>query len=183
MPESDSSTWVVGRWLGRVVNGWLNDYAVPGRGRFIRGFPAADSASCPSRWSTPPSDRSAPLSSCRPDGSGGAHIEYWTSRGYGRRGLVPLKSMPCGKPLFFPSKQHITTVFHSFVGTAVGSHRRFPACLSLYMSFPLHQALLGAIIRHRNLPDTRVESRITPSVNPTYAATSRLRLASHAPRR
>ena len=43
------------------------------------------------------------------------------------------------------------------------------------MSFPLHQALLGAIIRHRNLPDTRVESRITPSVNPTYAATSRLR--------
>ena len=45
MPESDSSTWVVGRWLGRVVNGWLNDYAVPGRGRFIRGFPAADSAS------------------------------------------------------------------------------------------------------------------------------------------
>ena len=30
--------WVVGRWLGRVVNGWLNFYAVPGSGRFIRGF-------------------------------------------------------------------------------------------------------------------------------------------------
>ena len=30
--------WVVGRWLGRVVNGWLNYYAVPGSGRFIRGF-------------------------------------------------------------------------------------------------------------------------------------------------
>ena len=26
--------WVVGRWLGRVVNGWLNFYAVPGSGRF-----------------------------------------------------------------------------------------------------------------------------------------------------
>ena len=30
--------WVVGRWLGRVVNGWLNYYAVPGSGRFLRGF-------------------------------------------------------------------------------------------------------------------------------------------------
>ena len=29
---------VVGRWLGRVVNGWLNYYAVPGSSRFIRGF-------------------------------------------------------------------------------------------------------------------------------------------------
>ena len=27
--------------------------------------------------------------------------------------------MPCGKPLFCPSKQYITTAFYSFVGTAV----------------------------------------------------------------
>ena len=32
---------------------------------------------------------------------------------------MPLKSMPCGKPLFCPSKQYITTAFYSFVGTAV----------------------------------------------------------------
>ena len=30
--------WVVGRWLGRVVNGWLSYSAVPGSGRFLRGF-------------------------------------------------------------------------------------------------------------------------------------------------
>ena len=30
-----------------------------------------------------------------------------------------MKSMPCGKPLFCPSKQYITTDFYSFVGTAV----------------------------------------------------------------
>ena len=28
--------WEVGRWLGRVCNGWLNYFAVPGSGRFIR---------------------------------------------------------------------------------------------------------------------------------------------------
>ena len=28
----------VGRWLGRVCNGWLNYFAVPGSGRFIRAF-------------------------------------------------------------------------------------------------------------------------------------------------
>ena len=31
--------WEVGRWLGRVCNGWLNYFAVPGTsGRFIRAF-------------------------------------------------------------------------------------------------------------------------------------------------
>ena len=35
---------------------------------------------------------------------------------------MPLKSMPCGKPLFFPSKQYITTAFYIFVGTAVIPH-------------------------------------------------------------
>ncbi len=30
--------WEVGRWLGRVCNGWLNYFAVPGSGRFIRAF-------------------------------------------------------------------------------------------------------------------------------------------------
>ena len=28
----------VGEWLGRVCNGWLNSYAVPGSGQFIRKF-------------------------------------------------------------------------------------------------------------------------------------------------
>ena len=36
------------------------------------------------------------------------------------------KSMPCGKPLFFPSKQYITTVFYSFVGTVVS--RKLQQC-------------------------------------------------------
>ena len=31
--------WEVGRWLGRVCNGWLNYFAVPGSHRFIRAFP------------------------------------------------------------------------------------------------------------------------------------------------
>ena len=31
--------WEVGRWLGRVCAGWLNYFAVPGSGRFIRAFP------------------------------------------------------------------------------------------------------------------------------------------------
>ncbi len=30
--------WEVGRWLGRVCNGWLNYFAVPGSGRFIHAF-------------------------------------------------------------------------------------------------------------------------------------------------
>ena len=30
--------WEVGRWLGRVCNGWLNYFAVLGSGRFIRAF-------------------------------------------------------------------------------------------------------------------------------------------------
>ena len=30
--------WEVGRWLGRVLNGWLNYYAVPGSARWLRGF-------------------------------------------------------------------------------------------------------------------------------------------------
>ena len=30
--------WEVGRWLGRVCEGWLNYFAVPGSGRFIRAF-------------------------------------------------------------------------------------------------------------------------------------------------
>ena len=32
---------------------------------------------------------------------------------------MPFKSMPCGKPLFYQSKQYITTDFYIFVGTAV----------------------------------------------------------------
>ena len=31
--------WEVGRWLGRVCDGWLNYFAVPGSHRFIRAFP------------------------------------------------------------------------------------------------------------------------------------------------
>ena len=30
--------WEVGRWLGQVLNGWLNYYAVPGSSRWLRGF-------------------------------------------------------------------------------------------------------------------------------------------------
>ena len=30
--------WVLGGWLERVADGWLNYYAVPGSGQFIRGF-------------------------------------------------------------------------------------------------------------------------------------------------
>ena len=30
--------WEVGRWLGRVCEAWLNYFAVPGSGRFIRAF-------------------------------------------------------------------------------------------------------------------------------------------------
>ncbi len=30
--------WEVGKWLGRVLNGWLNYYAVPGSGRWLQGF-------------------------------------------------------------------------------------------------------------------------------------------------
>ena len=30
--------WEVGRWLGRVLNGWLNYYAVPGSGRWLSTF-------------------------------------------------------------------------------------------------------------------------------------------------
>ena len=30
--------WEVGRWLGRVCEGWLNYFAVPRSGRFIRAF-------------------------------------------------------------------------------------------------------------------------------------------------
>ena len=30
--------WEVGRWLGRVCEGWLNYFAVPGSSRFIRTF-------------------------------------------------------------------------------------------------------------------------------------------------
>ena len=30
--------WEVGEWLGRVYRGWLNYFAVPGSGRFIRAF-------------------------------------------------------------------------------------------------------------------------------------------------
>ena len=30
--------WEIGMWLGRVYNGWLNYYAVPGSGRYIRAF-------------------------------------------------------------------------------------------------------------------------------------------------
>ena len=30
--------WEVGRWLGRVLNGWLNYYAVPGSGRWVSTF-------------------------------------------------------------------------------------------------------------------------------------------------
>ena len=30
--------WEVGKWLGRVCEGWLNYFAVPGSGRFIRAF-------------------------------------------------------------------------------------------------------------------------------------------------
>ena len=39
---------------------------------------------------------------------------------------MPLKSMPCGKPLFFPSKQYITTAFYIFVGTAVKTPMKKP---------------------------------------------------------
>ena len=31
--------WEVGRWLGRVYEGWLNYFAVPGSHQFIRAFP------------------------------------------------------------------------------------------------------------------------------------------------
>ena len=30
--------WEVGEWLGRVFQGWLNYFAVPGSGRFLRAF-------------------------------------------------------------------------------------------------------------------------------------------------
>ena len=30
--------WEVGRWLGRVLNGWLNYYAFPGSARWLSGF-------------------------------------------------------------------------------------------------------------------------------------------------
>ncbi len=30
--------WEVGKWLGRVLNGWLNYFAVPGSGRWLQGF-------------------------------------------------------------------------------------------------------------------------------------------------
>ena len=50
-----------------------------------------------------------------------------------------------------------------------GSRRRFPACLSLYMAFPLHQASPGAIIRHGASSAPPVECRVTPSANPTYS--------------
>ncbi len=30
--------WEVGKWLGQVLNGWLNYYAVPGSSRWLRGF-------------------------------------------------------------------------------------------------------------------------------------------------
>ena len=30
--------WEVGAWLGRVYQGWLNYFAVPGSGRFVRAF-------------------------------------------------------------------------------------------------------------------------------------------------
>ena len=48
------------------------------------------------------------------------------------------KSMPCGKPLFFPSKQYITTVFYSFVGTVVGRYA------TLDLSLPTEWYRLGA---------------------------------------
>ena len=34
--------WEVGRWLGRVCEGWLNYFAVPGSGRFTAGCNAGD---------------------------------------------------------------------------------------------------------------------------------------------
>ena len=37
---------------------------------------------------------------------------------------MPFKSMPCGKLLFYQSKQYITTAFYSFVGTAVRIGRK-----------------------------------------------------------
>ena len=30
--------WEVGQWLGQVVNGWLNSYAVPGSSQWLRAF-------------------------------------------------------------------------------------------------------------------------------------------------
>ena len=30
--------WEVGKWLGRVLNGWRNYFAVPGSGRWLQGF-------------------------------------------------------------------------------------------------------------------------------------------------
>ena len=30
--------WEIGEWLGQVCNGWLNYFAVPGSGRYVRGF-------------------------------------------------------------------------------------------------------------------------------------------------
>ena len=30
--------WEVGKWLSRVLNGWLNYFAVPGSTRWLRGF-------------------------------------------------------------------------------------------------------------------------------------------------
>ena len=29
---------IVAKWLGRVINGWLNYYAVPGTARYLRAF-------------------------------------------------------------------------------------------------------------------------------------------------
>ena len=66
---------------------------------------------------------------------------------------MPFKSMPCGKPLFYQSKQYITTDFYIFVGTAVTSgetqKRRFLAqqrimqdlVLNLAMRYPTAQSL------------------------------------------
>ena len=34
----DDDIWEVGKWLGRVLNGWLNYFAVPGSGRWLQGF-------------------------------------------------------------------------------------------------------------------------------------------------
>ena len=52
-----------------------------------------------------------------------------TWRGDGRRGVAAFKSMPCGKWMFSPPKQHVTRSFYSFVGTAVRGSLRLPlAC-------------------------------------------------------
>ena len=48
--------WEVGRWLGRVCEGWLNYFAVPGSGRFIRASTAGCNACGCGRYAGGPSE-------------------------------------------------------------------------------------------------------------------------------